>query len=231
MRQLASAIRPERTSLLRRGIDTELFHPARRDRARLERTYGIAPESAVLLFAGRIDSGKDVLTLARAARMLLDRGVPVHVICAGEGGQSQQVRDLLGERVSLPGQVTQEELAWLYASADLFVFCSQIEVFPNVVVEAKASGLPVVVSAQGGSAKLVRQSPSHDADGVAVAGNEPEDWAREIEALLRAPERRQAMGAAARRFVEQNWPSWRQVLREDLLPVWQLVARERGLLA
>jgi glycosyltransferase involved in cell wall biosynthesis len=231
MRHLNSIVRPERTSLLRRGIDTGVFHPACRDRARLESVYGIPPGSMVLLFAGRIDSGKDVLMLARAARILLDRGLPVHVICAGEGSQSQQVRDLLGERVSLPGQVSQDELAWLYASADLFVFCSRIEVFPNVIVEAKASGLPVVVSAQGGSAKLVRQSPSHDADGVAVAGSEPGDWAREIELLLRAPERRRAMGEAARRFVENSWPSWRQVLREDLLPVWQLVARERGLLA
>ena len=229
VRQLSCAVQPERTSLLRRGIDTEFFHPGRRDRARLEHVYGIPPDRFVLLFAGRIDSGKDVLTLARAARILLDGGLPVQVICAGEGSQSQQVRDALGERVSLPGQVSQDELAWLYASADLFVSCSQIEVFPNVVVEAKASGLPVVVSARGGSARLVRQSPSCDADGGAVAGGQPEAWAREIEALLRAPERRRAMGQAARRFVEQNWPSWRQVLREDLLPVWQLVARERGL--
>jgi glycosyltransferase involved in cell wall biosynthesis len=231
MREMQSAIGAERTSLLRRGVDTEMFHPARRDRARLERAYGIAPESAVLLFAGRIDSGKDVLTLAHAARILIDRGLPMHVVCAGEGSQAAQVREMLGERVLLPGQVSQDDLAWLYASASLLVFCSQIEVFPNVVVEAKASGLPVVVSAQGGSAKLVRQSPSRDADGVAVAGNDPGDWAREIESLLRAPERRRAMGEAARRFAEQNWPSWRQVLREDLLPVWQLVARERGLLA
>jgi glycosyltransferase involved in cell wall biosynthesis len=154
------------------------------------------------------------------------------VICAGEGSQSQQVRDLLGARVSLPGQVSQEDLAWLYASADLFVFCSQIEVFPNVILEAKASGLPVVVSAHGGSGKLVRgATASSGADGVVVAGNDPNDWARAIEALIRNPERRRAMGEAARRFAETEWPSWRQVLREDLLPVWQLVARERGLLS
>jgi glycosyltransferase involved in cell wall biosynthesis len=232
IRQLAAAISSERTSLLRRGIDTELFHPARRDRARLQRTYGIPPDCAVLLFAGRIDGGKDVLTLARAARILLDRGLSLHVICAGEGSQMQRVRDLLGERVSLPGQVSQEDLAWLYASADLFVFCSQIEIFPNVILEAKSSGLPAVVSAHGGSEKLVRHSAaSGDADGVSVAGNDPEVWAREIELLLRAPERRHTMGEAARRFVENSWPSWRQVLREDLLPVWQFVARARGLLA
>jgi len=226
LQQLRSAIRPGRLSLLRRGLDTEVFHPRRRDRARLEQQWGVPADRAVLLFAGRVDAGKDVLTLARAARILLERNLPVHLICAGEGGQMQEIRDLLGERVSLPGQVSQDDLAWLYASADLFVSCSQIEVLPNVILEAKASGLPVIVSARGGSAKLVPHSAaSRDADGVAVAGNEPDAWAGEIETLLRAPERRRAMGEAARRFVENAWPSWQQVLREDLLPVWQFVAR------
>jgi glycosyltransferase involved in cell wall biosynthesis len=228
LRQVQSAVRPGRLSVLRRGIDREAFHPSRRDRARLEQQWRIPADRTVLLFAGRVDAGKDVLTLARAARILLERGLPVHVIYAGEGSQMQEVRDLLGERVSFPGQVPQDELAWLYASADLFVSCSQIEVFPNVVLEAKASALPVVVSAKGGSAKLVRHSaPAGDVDGVVIPSNEPAAWAGTIELLLREPERRRAMGTAARRFVENAWPSWRQVLREDLLPVWQFVARER----
>jgi glycosyltransferase involved in cell wall biosynthesis len=225
-RQLQRMVGSGRASVLRRGIDTDMFHPSRRDRERLERELGIAPDRMVLLFAGRIDSGKDVLTLARAAGILLDRGLPVHVICAGEGSQAEQVRELLGDRVSLPGQVSQDNLAWLYASADLFVFCSQIEVLPNVLLEAKASGLPAVASAHGGSKALMT-----GADGVAIASSDPAEWARAIEALLRDPERRRAMGVAAREFAEARWPSWRQVLREDLLPVWQFVARERGLLA
>ena len=227
--QLQATVRSGRVSLLRRGIDSEAFHPRHRDRTRLERELGIPAEHAVLLFVGRVDRGKDVLTLARAARILLDRGLPVHVVCAGEGSQMQEVRGLVGERVSLPGQVSQDVLARLYASADLFVFCSQIEVFPNVVLEAKASGLPVAVSANGGSARLVRDSQScRDADGVVVSGNAPEVWAREIEQLVRAPERRRTMGHSARRDIENNWPTWRQVLRQDLLPVWQAVARPRS---
>jgi glycosyltransferase involved in cell wall biosynthesis len=173
-----------------------------------------------------LDAGKDILTLARAARILIERGLPIHVICAGEGSQMNQIRELLGQRVSLPGQVSQNELAWLYASADLFVSCSQIEVFPNVILEAKASALPAVVSTRGGSANLVRHSaPAGDVDGVVIPGNEPNAWASQIEILLRQPERRRAMGEAARRFAENSWPNWQQVLREDLLPVWQFVVR------
>jgi glycosyltransferase involved in cell wall biosynthesis len=62
VRQLQGMVRSGRASLLRRGIDTEVFHPARRDRARLQTQFGISPDRTVLLFAGRIDSGESCWT-------------------------------------------------------------------------------------------------------------------------------------------------------------------------
>ncbi len=229
LRRVGQWVRRGRFSLLRRGIDREAFHPGHRDRARLEREFGIARDRLLLLCVGRVDSGKNVLTLARAARILLERGLAVHVLYAGEGNQRNEIRELLGDRVSLPGNVSQSELGWIYASADLFVFPSEIEVFPNVVLEAKASGLPVLVSAQGGSAKLVhRGSGTAAEDGVLVESSDSYVWAEHLDALLRDPPRRRALGEEARQSIGRTWPSWRQVLREDLLPVWQLIARERG---
>jgi glycosyltransferase involved in cell wall biosynthesis len=232
VQELREAMPAGRVSILRRGIDREAFHPRHRDRQRLMREMGIPPDRVVLLFVGRVDGGKDVLTLARATRRVLERGLPVHLICAGEGSQMKRVREIVGEQVSLPGQVSQETLSRLYASADLYVSCSRIEIFPNAVLEAKASGVPAVVSSSGGSAKLVRDALwAGEADGVVVGGNEPEAWAAEIEALAAAAGRRRAMGEAARRFIETSWPSWRDVLREDLLPAWRFVARERRMRA
>jgi glycosyltransferase involved in cell wall biosynthesis len=218
-------LRQNRFSVLRRGIDKDAFHPQKRDRARLRASLGIGEDELVLLFVGRVDQGKDVMTLARAARILLDRGAPVHVIFAGEGSQTGEVRKLLGERVTLLGSVLQSELTWLYASADLFAFPSQIEISPNVVVEARASGLPVVVSSKGGSAQFVRH-PGRD--GLVVPENDSWVWAEAIDSLRGDPQRRAAMGAEARQVIESSCPSWRRVLAEDLLPVWQLLARERG---
>ena len=216
----------ERWSVLRRGIDKEFFHPARRNRKRLKEEFGIGEDRLVLLFAGRVDQGKDVMTLARAARILADRGVPIHAVFAGEGSQQEKIGRLLGDRASLPGTVTQNELAWLYASADLFVFPSQIEISPNVVLEAKASGLPALVSGIGGSRRMIRE-PGRD--GIVVESADSFVWAEAIEALWNEPARRATLGAQARRSIETEWPSWRDVLREDLLPVWKRVARERGL--
>jgi len=122
--------------------------------------------------------------------------------------------------------VAQAELAWLYASADLFVFPSRIEISPNVVLEAKASGLPALVSGTGGSQRMIRE-PGRD--GLVVESADSFVWAETIEGLWKQPERRAALGAQARRSIETEWPSWRDVFREDLLPVWRRVARERGL--
>src|SRR6185503_3693151 len=149
-------------SLLRRGIDKELFHPGRRDRRMLEEVYGVPAESFLLLFVGRLDAAKSAETAARAARLLIDRGAPVHLLFAGDGAQRKELEKMLGSRGSfLGGGIPQSELGRLYASSDLFVFPSETEVNPNVVIEAKASGLPVLVSNRGGSAQHVRR-PGED---------------------------------------------------------------------
>ena len=210
-----------RVGRLRRGIDTTLFSPRRRDRARLAETYGVAPDRLVLLFVGRVDIGKASMTFADAVRALLDRGLPVHAIVAGTGNQADAVKARLGANVTMAGAVPQRELASLYASADLLVFPSRIEIAPNVVLEAKASGLPVVVAPQGGGV-FVHQP---GIDGVVVDDPSPAAWTDAIAALIADPARRQARAAAALDDITRRHPSWDQVLAEDLLPVWQSARR------
>lgn len=205
---------------MRRGIDTARFSPFRRDRDRLCTAFGVAPDRAVLLFAGRLEDGKNVMVAAQAVRMLIDRGLAVHAIFAGEGRRRTDVAALLGSNASLPGTVSQEDLAWLYASSDVFVFPSAIEVLPNVVLEAKASGLPVVVT-PGGGGRFVRVP---GVDGVVVMNDSPQAWADALAALVSAPSDRIAIGRAARSDIERFQPSWDTVLAEDLLPVWRAAA-------
>ncbi len=220
---------PEKVSFLRMGIDKETFHPQRRDRGRLNAAFGIKPEKFLLLFVGRVDQGKSVMVLAEAARMLLDRNEPIHVMIVGEGSQREEIQKLLGSSVTCPGVVPHSILGWLYASADVFVFPSEIETFGNVVLEAKASGLPVLVSARGGVAQIL-QRPGRD--GLLIEGNTPALWAEAIVSLRRNPALLVRLGKEARRHIEREWPSWEEVLATDLLPVWRAVMRgasiERG---
>jgi len=207
--------------ILRRGVDRESFHPSHRDRARLHAVFGIPEDRQVVLFVGRIDSSKSAMVMAEAVHILIERGYDLHALLIGEGGERSLIGNLLGDRVSSPGWVDQKTLAWLYASADLFLFPSITEVSPNVVLEAKASGLPVVVANGNGGGQFIA---ANGHDGVTLDTQESAVWAQAAEALLRDKDRRANMAKAARAWIETAWPSWRQVLAEDLLPIWRRIA-------
>jgi glycosyltransferase involved in cell wall biosynthesis len=222
--RLRRVLPAHRIHRLRRGVDRDLFHPCKRDRPRLRRELGIPEDEPVLLFAGRVDETKRIDRLTEAVRELLARGFRLHLVVAGEGARSQRVSRALGAAVHLPGNVSQQLLAWLYASADLFVFPSESEIFPNVVLEARSSGLPVVLSARDFGARLVREP---GIDGFLVGGDRVADWCEALDRLLADPALRAASGAAARKIVEESWPSWGEVLGADLLPVWKDAAQGR----
>ncbi|MCF8478898.1 MAG: glycosyltransferase [Rhodospirillum sp.] len=217
---------PEHLSGLRRGIDKTRFNPANRDRRKLRETLGVPEDKPVLLFVGRADDSKNVMTMVKAARVLLDRGIPLHVLCLGDGARLKELRTLLGENGTAPGNRPQKELSGIYASADLFVFPSESEVTPNVVREARASGLPVFLSAKDGGAQFVVE---RGVDGMLLDSQDPTLWADALEPFLTDANRRKAMGAAARTIVEADDPSWLDVLELDLMPAWTGAALDKGL--
>jgi glycosyltransferase involved in cell wall biosynthesis len=205
---------------LRRGLDRELFSPARRDRAWFEARFGIPPGHLVLMYAGKLNAGKNVLLLAPVLQQARQRGVAAHLLCAGAGSEREALEAALGPAVTCPGALAQDELARAYASADLFLFPSMIDESGNAAVEALASGLPALLAAGNGVASRMA-----DCAGLQVLpGDRPEPWAAAIAELAAAPERHAAMGRAARLYVEARVPSWGDVLIEDLLPVWHRAA-------
>ncbi len=224
--ELAAAQRifGSRAGLLRRGIDRRLFNPARRDRAWLAAKFGVPAERKVVMFAGRLNRGKNVLLLAEAVAMLAARGRDLQLFCAGEGDQRAAIAARLGARASLPGSLPPEVLARVYASADLFALPSEIEELANVVPEALASGLPVMVAAEGGMGRMIVEGET----GLALPSGDAVAWADAIEALMRDPARRRRMAVAARDYAETRLPSWEEVLGEDLLPRWRAAAALRG---
>ena len=211
------------SGVLRRGIDKKVFSPERRNRQNLHARYAIPKDSFVLSFAGRVDTGKNVLTLVEAAESLIARGLPVHVLVAGQGPEAEPIKQRLGGRVTLTGAVSQWELGWLLASSDLFVFPSRVEITPNVVLEAKACGLPVMVAPEGGGV-FVRAS---GLDGMVLDDTTAAAWAMQVEELYEAPALRASLGTAARSDVVKRRPSWADVFSNDLLPVWRMAALQR----
>jgi glycosyltransferase involved in cell wall biosynthesis len=218
-----SGMIPGRVALLRRGIEHQLFHPANRNRGWLASKFGIAPEQTVVLYVGRLNRGKNVGLVADAVASLVERGLPIHLLCAGDGDERAMILARLGSHASCPGNIEPEMLAAIYASSDLFAFPSEIEEYANVVLEALASGLPVMVSARSSMGRLLIENVT----GFALPGDAAARWADAISALAKDPARRLDMSHAARAYAERRLPSWDDVLSSDLLPHWRDVV-ERG---
>jgi glycosyltransferase involved in cell wall biosynthesis len=193
---------PAKLKILPRGLDTELFHPARRDSTFFER-FGSCNGEVRLLYVGRISREKDLDLLAAAYRRLLDEGLPVRLFVVGHGPYSKAFAKSLPEAF-FTGYLKGKELATAYASADVFVFPSTTDTFGNVILEAQASGLPVVVSDSGGPKELV----ANKANGLITKSHDVEDLTRAIRALVTDPVLREEMARSARKSVtDRSWPS------------------------
>lgn len=129
------------------GVDTSTFHPRRRDRA-LRRRLGVAPHARLLVFAGRFAAEKNMWVLEQAARML---GPPYVLIAIGSGPHPPSGDNV----ITLPFEADARALANWLASADALVHAGDQETFGLIVLEAMASGLPVVCADAGGVRELV----------------------------------------------------------------------------
>jgi glycosyltransferase involved in cell wall biosynthesis len=207
---------------LRRGIYRTLFHPNKSDANKLRTQYGIPDDVPLIAFVGRLDGSKNVMTLAHAAKHLLDHGQELHLILAGKGYLQEEIEEMLGGHVSFAGTLSPQQVAHLNASSDLFVFPSTLEVWPNAVLEAKACGTAIMVAPGGGNIYVSKP----DNDGIIVEDGSPTHWATMIDELLNDPAKLARIGAAARKDVETKRLSWEDVLREDLIPVWRQAANQ-----
>ncbi|MDN0199637.1 glycosyltransferase [Streptomyces sp. S.PNR 29] len=215
--ELARALGADRISLLRRGIDHERFHPDPTARARLARQYDVPPDRPLVLFAGRLDASKGVPLLVESVRRLRDRGRGVHLVTAGSGAEADPARRTLGPDVTLLGPLPQHRLADVYAGCDIFAFPSRTETAGNVVAEAMASGLAVVLP-EGATTTQWLTAPGRD--GLVVPHDDPGEWSDALRALIDRPTRLDSLRHHAAATARSTHPTWDRVLTEDLLPVW-----------
>lgn len=193
-------IRSEKIEILPRGLDTELFHPDRRD-PDFWREWSDGKDEIGLLYVGRISREKDLDLLARAVRVLEKEGLPVRLYLVGDGPYLSELRKQL-PTACFTGYLRGEKLATAYASADIFAFPSTTDTFGNVVIEAQASGLPTVVSDEGGPKELVE----HDVDGLITKSRDLRAFTEALRKLVLNVELRRTMGERGRQKVQnRNW--------------------------
>ncbi|RLQ93978.1 glycosyltransferase family 4 protein [Falsibacillus albus] len=189
-------------SIWSRGVDSELFHPRKRSIAVKENLN--VKDKMLLLYVGRISPEKDVETLKKIILTFPEKlRHKVHWLIVGDGPSKAQLEtDLLNEPVTFTGYLEGEELAKVYASADLFVFPSASETFGNVVLEAMSSGLLVITSNRGGVTNIV----SDGQNGFMCKEKDEHDFIRKIEMFLLREEKVEYLRYSARKYAElQSW--------------------------
>jgi glycosyltransferase involved in cell wall biosynthesis len=167
-------------------------------RGEVREELGIGPEETLVGTVANLRPEKRYPVLLRAARQVIDRGLPARFVAVGEGPSRAKIeaehRHLaLGDRFILAGYRRQP--AGILAACDVFVLASAFEGLSLALLEAQALGLPVVASNVGGIPECVTDG----VEGLLVPPDRPDRLARALAALIGDPERRAAMGRAARR--------------------------------
>jgi glycosyltransferase involved in cell wall biosynthesis len=208
---------PERMKPLPRWVDTDVFSPEMRNPS-FWKSRGVGLGRLVLLYVGRVSREKGLEMLAEAFRELVDSGASIALAVIGDGPYREEMEAALtGYPIQFTGYLAGEQLQHGYASADLFVFPSATDTFGNVVLEAQASGLPVIVSDEGGPQELMIQGET----GYVFRAGSSDDLVAAIRSIISDPQQVSVMGSNARRFTLDKAPDSNQtystILHQDSL--------------
>jgi phosphatidylinositol alpha 1,6-mannosyltransferase len=181
-------------ALMPRGVDTIAFSPEHRDRS-------AAGEPVVLGYCGRLSIEKNVFLLGRIRTELIERGITgFRFLIVGHGKEEKWLREHLPNS-EFTGVLRGHDLARAYANMDLFVFPSHTDTFGNVVLEALASGVPSIVTPDGGPRYIVK-------DGETGSIATDDEFSQAIARLMLDRELYARMRLAARTYaLSASWDS------------------------
>ncbi|KAL3696185.1 hypothetical protein R1sor_010261 [Riccia sorocarpa] len=206
----AGAAAAEKIGIWSKGVDSESFHPRfRSQEMRVKLTKG-HPSAPLIVHVGRLGAEKNLDFL----KGVMEKIPEAHLAVVGDGPYRGELEKMLeGLKVTFTGMLQGEELSQAYASADVFITPSESETLGFVVLEAMASGIPVVCARAGGIIDIVNKEGEI---GYLYTPGDLDDCVGNIKSLLASPELRRKIGSAAREEVENfDWrASTRQVRNE-----------------
>jgi glycosyltransferase involved in cell wall biosynthesis len=190
-----------------RGVDCVLFHPNKRAEA-ARQAWGVEPGGVLVLYAGRLSKEKNLGVLLRAFMGLAAKHPEARLVMAGEGPSRRTlVRSYRNPRITFTSWKRGEDLATLFASADVFALPSTTETLSLVSLESMASGVPVLAMNAGGVRSIVEH------EGTGLLANSAEGFEKGLQRLVEDVRLRTQLGLNARRHVEAK--TWSRAF-EDL---------------
>ena len=185
------------------GFDARIFHTRFNDLS-LWDTLGVRRDSIKVLFVGRVSVEKNMPLLTTVwkgvRKRLKDEGVETDLIIVGDGPYRETMeKELKGKDAHFLGFRHGDELSTIYASCNIFAFPSTTDTLGQVVMESQGSGLPVVVTDQGGPKEVVE----HGRTGFVLSASDTEAWIETIATLITDHARRADMGVAAHESMQK----------------------------
>lgn len=184
-----------------RGIDTALFSPDHKDQSFIEKNN--LQEKIKLLYVGRAAKEKNIYMLLKSLNILNKKYKnAIELIITGDGPELKNIKKAAPENVLFTGFKSGIELSQIYASSDIFVFSSLTETYGNVIIEAMASGLPVVAVNSGG----VKENLVNNYNGLACEHDDPNEFSAKLEKLILDKNLREVLAHNARQYsLEKTW--------------------------
>ncbi|WP_338447981.1 glycosyltransferase family 1 protein [Niallia oryzisoli] len=205
-----------------RGVDCQLFHPFY-DKSSVRKKYGLS-KKYLLSFVSRLAPEKDVNTLLHIAKTIPQEiNKDIEWLWVGDGPIREVLEKEAPENVTFTGYLKGKDLAEIYSASDLFVFPSPTETFGNVVLEALASGTPVIGADSGGVKNVITSGKT----GFLCAPGEADEYNQAIVHLLSHDSLRWQMGMEGRNYaLTQRWENIFNQLLSDYHHVIRKVNRE-----
>ena len=198
----------QRPNVISNGVDLHAFNPDPPDpgeRETLCLRYGLDPDLPVVLHVGRLDVDKQVNLVIRAVAQAINQ-VGAQLLIVGDGRQREELIELcanlsIGKICHFPGFVeTDDDLPGLYRLAAVFVTASEIETQGLVILEAMASGLPVVAV----KATCIPELVQEDVNGYLSQPGELEQMSAQVLRILMSPDRAKEMGRVSRVLTQEH---------------------------
>lgn len=187
-----------------RGVDTQLFHPGRRD-AQLRQSWGLSGDDLACLYVGRLAPEKNLHVVTRAYSAIAARHPRARMIWVGDGPALASLRASHPQHLFVGARIG-ADLATHYASADLFLFGSLSETWGNVLTEALASGLGVVTYRRAAGEILIQ----HGENGLTVTPDDADAFIHAAQMLAGDPARRRQLGQQASQSMSTH--SWQRII-------------------
>ena len=175
------------------GVDTERFSPSE-----------TTPEqqNLRLLTVGRLSVTKRVEILIDTVDILSSQGCQIHLKIVGGGQTHQKLKQIVNEKnldniIEITGRIDAEDMPRIYRQNDIFISASKLEGMSNAMLEAMASGLPIIAARCEGTEELIAEN------GLVIENANAEEIAKTIKKLIDDPQLRNQMSIAARKQAEK----------------------------